>query len=42
MGVSVWEYSHIIIIDRAFAQIMSTLYKMESKGVLAEITDLSC
>ena len=31
-----WEYSHIVIINRAFAQITSTLYKMESKGVLAE------
>ena len=29
-------YEAMAIINRAFAQIMATLYKMESKGVLAE------
>jgi hypothetical protein len=29
-------YEAIAVINRAFAQITSTLYKMESKGVLAE------
>jgi len=29
-------YEALAVINRAFAQITSTLYKMESKGVLAE------
>jgi len=29
-------YEAMAVINRAFAQITSTLYKMESKGVLAE------